>query len=163
MRRMMLVVVCVFFTLTTFSQKKFKNTTEKYIRHIKIDKVLQPYFDDLVHFYRENKVFIDYTKIKGIHTNIGRMYSKEGRSLAGVVTDDNVIFIRIDHPIAVHHGVYNSIMLVTLAHEIGHTQGLEHTGDDDPHNLMYDTNSVIYDNLIVHKKPLSEILLSPYK
>jgi hypothetical protein len=146
-----------------YSQTKFKNKTEKYIRHIEIDKVLKPYFDDLVHFYREHNVFIDYTKIKGIRTNAGRMYSKEGRSLAGVVTDDNVIYIRIDHPVAVHHGVYNSIMLATLAHEIGHTQGLEHTGDDNPHNLMYGDNSPLYDNLIVYKKPISEILLSPYK
>jgi len=161
MRRTLLFVVCVFFTLTTFSQKKFKNRTEKYIKHIEVDKVLEKYFDDLVFFYRKHKVFIDYRKIKGIHINPGRMISKEGKSLAGVVTEDNRIFVRIYHPIAVNHGVYEQIMLATIAHEIGHTQGLEHTDDDT--NLMYQTNSPLYDDLIVHKRQLTEILLSPYK
>jgi hypothetical protein len=162
MKKLLLLVFCIF-TVSCYSQKRFKNKTEKYIRHIEVDKVLQPYFDDLVHLYNINEVFIDYTKIKKIRTHNGIMVDSNGNVLAGYYDEDSVIWVKISHPTAVNFGIYDQILMAIIAHEIGHSQGFEHVGDEDADNLMYEGNGPVYDNLILKKKTLTEILLSPYK
>ena len=113
--------------------------------------------------YNLNEVFIDYTKIKKIRTHNGIMVDSNGNVLAGYYDEDSVIWVKISHPTAVNFGIYDQILMAIIAHEIGHSQGFEHVGDEDADNLMYEGNGPVYDNLILKKKTLTEILLSPYK
>lgn len=130
--------------------------------HINIDKPLRYYTDQLRFFYKQHGVDIDYRKIRGIRLITGDMRDQHGNSLSGYFREDDVILIRGYHPVADSFGIYEKIMLITIAHEIGHSQGFLHD-TINPDNLMYRSNGRVYDNLIMGKKTLSEILLSPYK
>lgn len=143
-----------------FVSAQFDAKYEAY-KHINIDTKLQYYTDQIRHFYRAHGVDIDYRKIRGFHVRTD-MFDQNGYSLSGYYREDNVILIRTYHPHAVNFGIYEKIMLATIAHEIGHSQGFLHdTINVD--NLMYRSNGRIYDNLISGDKTLTEILLSPYK
>lgn len=153
-----LLVILLFFPI--FVSAQFDSKYEAY-KHISIDDELKYYTDQLRHFYRAHDIDIDYRNIRGFRVIHGEMRDQNGFGLAGYYREDNVILIRDHHPVAKNFGIYEQIMLVTIAHEIGHSQGFLHdTTDVD--NLMYYSNGKVYDNLILKRKTLTEILLSPY-
>ena len=153
-----LLVFLIIFPI--FVSAQFNPKSESY-KYVKVDKELRDYFQQLRDFYMINGVDIDYRKIRAVRLR-DKMIDENGNSLAGYYREDNVILIRGYHPNATINNIYDKIMLATLAHEIGHSQGLLHdTIDID--NLMYRSNYYVYDNLLSGRKTLTEILLSPYK
>jgi hypothetical protein len=153
-----ILVFILFFPILVSAQFDAKYEAHKFI---KTKPPMTKYFKMILHFYKEHGIDIDYSKIREIKFE-EVMFDEEGFPLAGHYGEDKVIRIKVSHPLAVTYGLYDEVVLATLAHEIGHSQGLLHdTLNID--NLMYPRNSAMYNALISKSRPLSEILLSPYK
>lgn len=107
-----------------------------------VEPQLQKYFDRLDSIYEANNIKIDYKKINNIYvvdslpesssynkSFIEGMYDKETKN----------IYINTNQIQASLFNKYDDIILVIMAHEVAHSQGIGHTLDQ--YSLMYPSSS----------------------
>jgi len=137
---------------------QFDRKYESY-KFIKVDDKLKPYFRQIRHFYRQNRVEFDYRKIKAIRYS--KIYNPENTgTIAGYwdVSEKTVVIAPLN-PVAYQYNVQDKVFIVTLAHEMWHSQGKEH----DSTALMATHNGMLYNLLILEEARLTDILLEPFK
>lgn len=121
--------------------------------HIKIDKELVSYVRQLELFYRQNDIDIDWDKIKYI-----KVYNNEQGLLGRWIEGAKTIQINLINSKAREEGRYEAMILLIVAHEIAHSQGVNHTRD--PSSIMYVHNGFIFD--LLKTKTLGSLVLTPY-
>lgn len=128
---------------------------ESQISHIKVDLKLKGAVRQLEFLYRSKGVSIDWKKVRSVMT-----YSPKAPWLGIYNTRTKRIFIHTkniaqDYP---SDGLYKKILLLVLAHEVAHSQGLGHV--KDPLSIMND--SAWFLEYLLEDQRLTDLLLQPY-
>lgn len=126
----------------------------KAISHIKVDKSLESYLIQLEHFYKINEVKINWKRVVKITVHGG------GKTLGDYSPKKKKIRM---YPRNVARffkgtGYIKKVMLLVMAHEVAHSQGIDHT--KNPRSIMYKNSSFVWD--LLNRKSLSSLLLTPY-
>ena len=97
--------------------------------HIKVQKELKPYFNELIEIVEKNDLDVDWGKVDAI------ILSPLSRGIQGYWSQDgstimiNYLFI-FPSFVELTNDEKDDFILLTLAHEVGHSQGLKHIATD---------------------------------
>tara|TARA_R110000764_G_scaffold81371_6_gene161135 strand:+ start:7996 stop:8472 length:477 start_codon:yes stop_codon:yes gene_type:complete len=103
-----------------------------------VEDVLKPYYSKLDSIYKEEGIVIDYTKISTIQIIDSLPYHPYhiGKRYEGLYNNKTrAIYIETFQLEAFHFNVYEEKIMLVLAHEIGHSQGIGHS--EDPCSIMF--------------------------
>lgn len=121
---------------------------------VKVDWRLEELFDRFNLLMEENDIEIDYTKLQSI------VVIPLDERINGLYWEDVVyISINISVPRGTSPELEEDYVLYTLAHEIGHSQGMEHL-PNNPWHLMYNGADFAIAN--IKAKSIEEIILDAY-
>lgn len=144
--RSLVIATIAILSLTSFNQ-------EPAYAHIKMDKRIEVYVKQLDYLYRKNNIDINWYKIKRVEMVCDRYF------LGQYDYNTKVIYINTCNEAATEDGIYSKMMILIMAHEIGHSQGKEHVNDST--SIMYVNNGYI--RKLLETERLSDLLLTPYK
>lgn len=116
-----------------------------------VNESLQPYFDEIVQIYKDNDVPIDYSKLDFVVPI--NMYGLQGYS------NDGGIYIRTNQQYYKNIGLEKEIIMLVIAHELAHNQGIEHNDDID--SLMFPSDKFIPS--LLEKYSVEELIVAVYK
>lgn len=112
-------------------------------RHLpKVEPQLQKYFNKLDSIYAANGIKIDYRKVSHIQVMDSMPLSKyvEGKTFEGLYNRiTRKVYINTSQMDAFWVGKYEEMIILVMAHEIGHSQGIQHTSDS--RSIMYPSSA----------------------
>lgn len=150
----MLLLTAIFLSLFHYSSAQFI----KPYGHVKVDKHTKPYFDRFVKLLEENDLEIDWSKVQHIETipllqGIQGLYSNHSSTV--------ILSYYMYFPKNATEEEKKDLVFLTLAHEIGHSQGWEHI-EEDAIGLMNPYNKYDY-NIVKGSIGAEQYILNTYK
>ena len=141
-----LVIIClVTISVLLVSKDRLKSNTQ-----VSCAEVLKPHYSYIVNLLEKNNIKIDYSKIKNI--TIAPMKDFRGYHAEGGV-------IIISYFGFNNKGTINEEVILTLAHEIAHSQGLKHTPNKI--GLMFPSDK--FDRYFIENKKIDSIIIDTFK
>lgn len=127
------------------------------VEHITVHKTLKPYFERFVNLMEDNDIKVDYSNINYVDLvpladDFNGYYNDRSKSVC--------ISMFFQYPVHASEQEFHDLVLICLAHEIGHALGWEHT-DVKYMGLMNPGSN--FDMLAVKGMGAEQYILNTYK
>jgi hypothetical protein len=122
----------------TFDHGPINYVQEQKMGRPHVEARLLKYFNELDSIYVSKGIVIDYSKVSSIQSMDSLPYDPvlQGKSLEGLYNKHtNQVYINTYQLDAFFKGKYKEKILLIMAHEIGHSQGMGHSNDTT--SIMY--------------------------